>query len=365
MIKIRNILFGIFWAFIFQLLFQSIAAIGLTIFLNYKSVPCNDVGKIVVEQIKYFSNLLSILPIYLSIYLTITQKLPGTKTENWNDVDEIIDNFNVNISISLILQLFIVQTVTQVGLHAVLEALKYKSVSESTYAILFSTGLCTIVAYLYFYRMFRIKVQDELSFSAKEIKFLPILLLLILAAGIISSELNNIGLKYIPFKLFNFTKIYQQLFSGGIASILLVALIGPLFEEYFFRRILLKNLLGNYSPLYAIFISSILFACIHLNLQSFVSLVFIGLVLGAVYYFTDSLMYCFFIHGFHNFIVYLLINNIITLNVDGLCIDPNHPDRIVFQPLWLDLSAVGILALIAAGYLYARKKMFINNTTTW
>lgn len=107
---------------------------------------------------------------------------------------------------------------------------------------------------------------------------------------------------------------------------------------------------------------------VYLNLQSFVSLVFTGLVLGTVYYFTDSLMYCFFMHGLHNFIVYLLANNIITPNIDGLCIDPDYPDRIVFQPLWLDLSAVAMLALIAAGYLYARKKnmksLFIKKTRT-
>ena len=74
----------------------------------------------------------------------------------------------------------------------------------------------------------------------------------------------------------------------------------PILEEIIFRGIVLDGLLKNYSPVKAIFISSILFAAIHLNPWQFVTAFIGGLFIGWVYYRTRNLAYAIIMHAANN-----------------------------------------------------------------
>lgn len=77
-------------------------------------------------------------------------------------------------------------------------------------------------------------------------------------------------------------------------------LLAPLLEEILFRGILLRGLLRNYSPAVAIGQSALLFGIFHLNpAQSLFALLF-GVMLGWLYYRTQSLAICIALHALNN-----------------------------------------------------------------
>jgi len=78
------------------------------------------------------------------------------------------------------------------------------------------------------------------------------------------------------------------------------SLIGPVLEEYLFRGVLLRGLLRNYGPWVAIGQSALLFGVFHFNPAQSLSAVLIGILLGWLYYRTQSLGLCISLHVLNN-----------------------------------------------------------------
>lgn len=83
-------------------------------------------------------------------------------------------------------------------------------------------------------------------------------------------------------------------------SILTVALIAPVLEEVIFRGVVLKDLLGRYSPLKAIAVSSFLFGLVHLNPWQFVSAFGMGIIGGWIFWKTNNLILPIIVHISNN-----------------------------------------------------------------
>lgn len=82
--------------------------------------------------------------------------------------------------------------------------------------------------------------------------------------------------------------------------ILLVVLIGPIFEEIIFRKLLMDKL-GIYGDRVAIFVSAIAFGLFHQNLYQFFYAAMIGFVLAYLYSKTANIWYPIAIHMLVNF----------------------------------------------------------------
>ena len=85
---------------------------------------------------------------------------------------------------------------------------------------------------------------------------------------------------------------YSAFISGAIRA--------PIFEEIFMRGIILAGLLKKYSPKKAIIISALIFGAWHLNIPQFVDATLGGLILGTIYYKTNSLILCIAAHMANN-----------------------------------------------------------------
>jgi membrane protease YdiL (CAAX protease family) len=96
-----------------------------------------------------------------------------------------------------------------------------------------------------------------------------------------------------------------------------VVVVAPVFEELFFRGILLKGFLARYKPYQAILLSAIFFGLFHLNGPQFVNAFLIGLFLGTIYFKTNSLILCITIHAVHNSVVFLFDNSEFSLGFFG------------------------------------------------
>lgn len=104
-------------------------------------------------------------------------------------------------------------------------------------------------------------------------------------------------------KLLQVSLGWGQRLAFGVGAIVLA----PLVEEILFRGVLFRALCQLTRPWVACWGSALAFAAIHLNLLTFVPLLFIGLVLAWVYASTGRLLAAVVTHAFFNAVNFLLL----------------------------------------------------------
>ena len=96
-------------------------------------------------------------------------------------------------------------------------------------------------------------------------------------------------------------KLMEQMAGGPFwSSFLLVAIFAPVFEEWLCRGMVLRGLLSKMKPGWAIVVSALFFAIIHMNPWQSLNAFIIGVVMGYVYYRTGSLLLTMLIHFVNN-----------------------------------------------------------------
>lgn len=84
------------------------------------------------------------------------------------------------------------------------------------------------------------------------------------------------------------------------SSFLVTAIFAPFFEEWLCRGMILRGLLTKIKPAWAIVISALFFALIHMNPWQSLNAFIIGVVMGIVYYRTGNLFLTMLIHFVNN-----------------------------------------------------------------
>lgn len=98
-----------------------------------------------------------------------------------------------------------------------------------------------------------------------------------------------------------FMETMQKMTEGPFwSSFLVTAIFAPVFEEWMCRGVVLRGLLTKMKPAWAIVVSALFFALIHLNPWQALNAFFIGVVMGYVYYKTGSLLLTMLIHFVNN-----------------------------------------------------------------
>ncbi|MGN1210291.1 MAG: lysostaphin resistance A-like protein [Candidatus Cryptobacteroides sp.] len=127
------------------------------------------------------------------------------------------------------------------------------------------------------------------------------------------------------------------------ASFICVSIFAPVFEEWLCRGIILRGLLTKMKPVWAIIISALFFAFIHMNPWQGIPAMLFGLVSGYIYYKTGSLKLTMLMH-FTNNTTALIIGNIDSLkDYDTLYLCLDHGLYAVLFAL-----AIGIIAATIA-----------------
>ena len=95
--------------------------------------------------------------------------------------------------------------------------------------------------------------------------------------------------------------VLEQMTGGPFwSSFLLTAIFAPIFEEWLCRGMVLRGLLTKMKPGWAIVISALFFAVIHMNPWQALNAFIIGVVMGYVYYKTGCLWLTMLIHFVNN-----------------------------------------------------------------
>ena len=113
---------------------------------------------------------------------------------------------------------------------------------------------------------------------------------------------------------FEMPKAMEQLFTTMLSEPLAYPAIGvlvPLVEEVVFRGAILRCLLQRFPHVnhwFAILFSAVLFGAVHANWAQFVHALLIGIVLGWMYYRTESILPGMVLHWVNNTVAYLLFH---------------------------------------------------------
>jgi uncharacterized protein len=183
---------------------------------------------------------------------------------------------------------------------------------------------------------------------------------MIFSANFFINFLVNLN-KIIPLSPFweqKFTNLHEQasatqaffLNYNGLDQLILVflvmAIIPAIVEEIYFRGLLvglLKDL--KISVFHVIFVSSLLFAMMHFQFYHFLALLFMGALLGYIYYRTQNLWLSIFVHLLNNgLIVIFTASN--KAKITSLDLEQDPP---------LYLSIIGLLLFAALSYYFHQR----------
>lgn len=133
---------------------------------------------------------------------------------------------------------------------------------------LYSAFLITPIAFFLFALFFYTKTENKLSQSVNKVQGKYYFIALLLQFGLFSlSELNNLFLKglHVLFGYESAPIVLPNVMGWGLVGVILVvALLPAIFEELFFRGILLHGL-KSYGETFAVLVCGALFALYHQN----------------------------------------------------------------------------------------------------
>lgn len=138
-----------------------------------------------------------------------------------------------------------------------------------------------------------------------------------------------------------FDRLNEQMLVGTPlwATLLSVSVFAPFFEEWLCRGMILRGLLQKMKPVWAMVISSLFFALIHLNPWQALPAFILGMVFAYVYYRTGSLKLTMLMHCTNNTFAALLGQNEAFREMNS------YSD---IMPVWqyITLVAAGIFILV-------------------
>ncbi|MDR2361990.1 MAG: CPBP family intramembrane metalloprotease [Prevotellaceae bacterium] len=142
--------------------------------------------------------------------------------------------------------------------------------------------------------------------------------------------------------------LFENISQRNVPTLLMIAIAAPLCEEWMCRGVIAKGLLWHMTPAKAIVWSAFIFALIHLNPWQAVPAFVFGLFLGYVYWKTQSLWPCIFIHFVNNGFSYLLLYLFPDMNASATMHDVAGDD-------YWKLYLIAALAAVYVGYLVKKQ----------
>lgn len=157
-------------------------------------------------------------------------------------------------------------------------------------------------------------------------------------AGSILADPVNTLLPPMPESL---EKVFETLLSDSPLWVTLVSVsvFAPIFEEWLCRGMVMRGLLRKMHPAWAIAISALFFALIHLNPWQAIPAFIFGVLFGYVYYMTGSLKLTMLMHCVNNTMAALLGQSAKMKDIDSL-------SQILEQWQYIGLLAASLVIIV-------------------
>lgn len=159
-------------------------------------------------------------------------------------------------------------------------------------------------------------------------------------------------------KVFTEDLLNVDTFGGMLLNLVIIALIPAIGEEMTFRGVLQQSLTRKMNPHIAILLSSAIFSFIHFQFYGFLPRMFLGMLLGYMFYITNSLWTSILMHFVNNgasVVIYYFGNK-------GIIEDVEHFGET--QNIWIiTASAIITIALIVWSWKKAQPKEVSESTS--
>ena len=127
------------------------------------------------------------------------------------------------------------------------------------------------------------------------------LALLVAAATLAAAYLSDAITEFLPPMPYSLRQVFQDMTGGPLwVALLSVSVMAPFFEEWLCRGEIMRGLLGKVKPAWAIVLSALFFAIIHMNPWQAIPAFLLGCLFGYVYYKTGSLLLTMVMHCANN-----------------------------------------------------------------
>ncbi len=191
------------------------------------------------------------------------------------------------------------------------EFLNTSTISNVSFSILYGIQVILMFGVVWFFAIFwrkaRFKDLGLRYYSiAKTLWYSLILLIAIFAVSFLYVFIMS-SLFGIEAPASKMETLIKNRSISNIILLIVVAFIGPIIEEIFFRGFIYSAFKKNWGTNAALFLSSLLFAIVHLDLFSLLPLMIIGWLLAYLFEKTKSLFPAIFLHAAYNLILILIM----------------------------------------------------------
>lgn len=233
----------------------------------------------------------------------------------------------------------------------------FESHVDFTYLKMLALFIGLLVSYLPFFIDNNFAIDefgriDHKPLEKKQIFYFSILSLMLnvvsyLIINNLENSLNSVG----------FTILRGNIIADGPLDIILMCahsvILAPIIEELIYRDYILRKL-SNFGYIFAMIVSSLLFAFSHGNLSQFISNFALGLFLAYIYLITGSIRTSIFLHALYNF--YTIVYNEVFFKI----IEPSNRGIFLiaeFLIIFL-LSLYSVYSLCRGAKAFAMKEKF-------
>ncbi len=235
------------------------------------------------------------------------------------------------------------------GWDAVAGAAGPPSDSAAGIAAINATALALVL--LYGWRRSDELVTPLFRFEFFSPTLLAPLLLLVLGASIVLSDLDNAVQRLWPVPR-ELAEFLQSLLREGPVTGVVLLVVAPVGEELLFRGMILRGLIANHGVSKAILGSSLLFAAVHLNPWQAVPTFFVGLLLAWLFVRTRSLPLCILLHALWNGWSWFLATGAAGISIPGYTENPLGPPAL--QPVAFTFAGA---LLLAVGFFWLKRRL--------
>ncbi|EHQ29261.1 CPBP family intramembrane glutamic endopeptidase [Mucilaginibacter paludis] len=197
----------------------------------------------------------------------------------------------------------------------------------------------------------KIKQFEGISYKIKlnKVALIPIVVgvVMVLTMPVLTAPINILWPMSDKWK-----KIFAELSDPNLFTIIMGIVAAPILEEILFRGIILNGLLKNYSPQKAIIVSAAIFGLVHLNPWQAIPAFLGGLLMGWMYWKTNSIIPGMLIHFANNLFSILLSSAF--KNTDSL-------NQLVSTPVYIALFVI-CAAIAIGGWMFLEKYFEYNPT---
>ncbi|MFZ7133717.1 MAG: homocysteine S-methyltransferase family protein [Eubacteriales bacterium] len=206
----------------------------------------------------------------------------------------------------------------------------------------------------YFNRKNKLDVKASFTYFPNILTILLGLIPFMMGFSIIVSEFDNWFRSVLPMSDY-YVEVFSDLYGdnyGVISSVIMIAFVAPIVEEFVFRGLIFKGLSNRYPPFQSMVISALIFAIAHLNPWQFAVAFGWGMVAAWLYRQTKSLIPCILGHIINNSLSFIFIY-ILHWDIPGYT---SVYETTVYQPLWFDMFGIALLMLGGVILIYATRE---------